>query len=75
MSETEQRAADGGIAARGDEGMDFGGETEGDASLSRAAYDCMRREGAISASSRVAPQENSHSCPCRKVGAGVFLLL
>ena len=38
-SEAVQRVADGGIAACGDGGMDFGGESEGVASLSRSAYD------------------------------------
>ena len=32
----------------GDEGMDFGGESEGEAPLSRSAYDGMRRVGAMS---------------------------
>ena len=40
-SEAVQRAADGGIAVCGDEGMDFGGESEGVASLKRSAYDGM----------------------------------
>ena len=86
---TYERAADGEIAAgkgsaqwtpegkpNADSVLVSRGDGE-DTSLSKSAYDSMRRVGVIYiTSSRVAPQEIYHSCPSMNLtGTGVFYFI